>query len=148
MSQVGQNSASKSWPNFSFRILTKRLAQNVDQSWATQSGPNLASKYWPNFSLKNLTQLQFQKLDQTSASKYQLNINFKISASISWTIISVKISTTQLPTWSSSSTSATVTTSTSFELSWHGSHKSSLYNITESVSQWVTRVDNDRTWFW
>ena len=50
MSQVGQNSASDSRPNFSFQILTKLLAQNVDQS--------LTAKSRPNFTFENLTKLQ------------------------------------------------------------------------------------------
>ena len=50
MSQVGQNSASESRPNFSFQILTKLQAENVDQSLTTKSRPN--------FTFKNLTKLQ------------------------------------------------------------------------------------------
>ena len=42
MSQVGQNSASESRPNFSFQILTKLLAQNIDQSLTTKSPPNIS----------------------------------------------------------------------------------------------------------
>ena len=51
-------------------ILTKLLAQNVDQSLATKSQPS--------FSLKILTKLRLQNLGQTSASKFQLNLKFKI----------------------------------------------------------------------
>ena len=91
MSQVGQNSASESGPNFSFQISTKRLAQNVDQSLATKSRPN--------FSLKILTKIQLQDFYQTSASKFLPKFSFKISTKL-------------LPTRQS----ATVTTSTSFEL--------------------------------
>ena len=37
MSQVGQNSASESRPNFSFKFLTQLQLQNLDQTLVSQS---------------------------------------------------------------------------------------------------------------
>ena len=68
MSQVGQNSASESRPNFSFQILTKRLAPNIDQSLTTK--------------------LQFQNLDQTyfhwTPSLVHLGIRITSGRNMQW----------------------------------------------------------------
>ena len=75
MSQVGQNSASESQPNFNLQIWTKFFAQNVDQSLTT-----------------NPTKLQLQNLDQHSASKSWSNCSFKILGKL-WSNFSFRIST-------------------------------------------------------
>ena len=97
--------------------------------------------------LHTFTKHQWQNTDQTPASKSCLNFNFKIltkhcAENKSLTLrlnLSFQIRNKLLPTWSSSSTSATVTTSTSFELTsshtWVTSIKSTKR---ESVSQAVS----------
>ena len=99
------------------------------------------------------TKHQQQNNDQTSASKSYLKINFKIltkpcaqSLNKNLTLLpnlTFRICTKLLPTRFSSSTSATLTTSTSFELSSsHARVKSIKFTkqewVSESVSQWVT----------
>ena len=82
-----QHQASESWPRFNFITSTKHQQQNTDQTSASNLAWTSTSKYLPNLVLKVSTKVKLY--DQTSASK---------SA-----------------TRSSSLTSATVTTSTSFE---------------------------------
>ena len=94
--QTHQNSASEFQPNFSFRILTKLLAQNVDQTWA--------SKSWPNFSFKISTELQLQNLSLDILNNLQRQNLYQTVANTHSMIILIIAK------------SATQTTSTSFEL--------------------------------
>ena len=139
----------KSWSNIIWGISTKHQLQNLNQTSASRL--NLKFKILSKPSFRISTKIQIHDLYKTSATKYWpnssfrscLNFNFKIltkpcaqslNKSLAfWPILSFHIWNKLLPTWSSSSTSATV-------LSWHlhtpRSHQSSLLNVTESVSYW------------
>ena len=121
------------------QILIKFHLQNLDQASTSnlnqtsvfrlnlnlKSWPNLASESWPRFNFITSTKHQRQNAEQTPASKSCLNFNFKIltnpcAQSLNKSLalgpnVSSQICNKLLPTQSSSSTSATVTTSTSFE---------------------------------
>ena len=108
----------KFWSNI-FRISTKHQPQNLNQTSAFRQNLKLkiltkpsfristkielhnlnqasAAKYWPNFSFKSAPKLQLQNLDQTLCSKSEQKIS--------------QICNKLLPTRSSASTSAKVTT--------------------------------------
>ena len=137
----------KSWSIFIFRISTKRQLQNLNQT--SPSRLNLNSKYWLNLASASRSRFNFvtsakhqrQNSDQTPAWKSCLNLNFKPCAQslnkclALWPNLNSQISNKLLPTRSSSSTLATVTTSTSFELaSSHARVKSIKFTKQESVS--------------
>ena len=67
-------SASKSRPNFIFKISTKLHNQNLDQTFASNS----ASRYWRNLSLNIFTKIQLQSIDQTWVSNSWSSFSFKI----------------------------------------------------------------------
>ena len=86
ISQVDQNSASKSQPYLSIKISTKHLPQSLDQTSTSKNLPKfnlkvfnenilqnhdqtLVSKPWQYIALKALTKIKVQILYQTSASK-------------------------------------------------------------------------------
>ena len=152
----------KSWSNFIFRISTKHQLQNFKQTSASRL--NLKFKILSRIS----TKIQLHNLYKTSATKYWpnssfkfcLNFNFKIltkpcaqslNKSLAlWTILSSQICNKLLPIQSSSSTLATVTISTSFELvSSHARVTSIKFTKQQLGSQWVTdkgkHLNNDRT---
>ena len=153
------NSSFKSWLNFNFKILTKPCAQSQNKSLTL----------WLNLSLQICNKmLPTRSSSSTSATKYRpnssfkfcLNFNFKIltkpcaqslNKSLAlWTILSYQICNKLLPIQSSSSTLATVTISTSFELvSSHARVTSIKFTkqqwVSDSVSQLVTSMTNDRT---
>ena len=107
-----QHQASESWPRFNFITSTKHQQQNTDQTSASNLAWTSTSKYLPDLVLKVSTKVKLY--DQTSASK---------SA-----------------TRSSSLTSATVTTSTSFEqASSHARVTSIKFTKRQSVSDWVSQ---------
>ena len=119
----------KSWSNFIFRISTKHQLLNQ----ASASPINLKFKILTKLSFENSTKIQLNNLYKTPAKKTGqapawtawtcLNFNFNIltkpcAQSLNkrlafWPNLSFEICSKLLPTWSSS---ATVTTSTSFEL--------------------------------
>ena len=130
MSQVGTHSAwriltklqlpnldqiygSKCWPIFCHKISNKLQPQNFDQI--------PASKSWPKINFKILTKLQLQYRDQKQGSKSLPNFSFKISIKL-------------LSTCFSASTSATLTTTRSFELA---SSKARVTSVKELVSELV-----------
>ena len=105
----------KSWSNLNFSILKHRILTKA--SFRILTWPKIklryvnqksAAKYQPNFSFKILPELQLQIL--TKISPQNLNKSFAL-----WSNLSYQICNKLLPTRSFSSTSATVTTSTSFE---------------------------------
>ena len=124
----------KSWSNFIFRILTKHQFQNLDQTSASRLNLTFKILTKPNFIF--LTKVQLHNLYKTSTAKYWLNsssiscLNFNIkiltktcAQSLNkglalWPNLSFQICNKLLPTQSTSSTStsATVTTSTRFDL--------------------------------
>ena len=57
--------ASKSWPNFSFKILTKSKPQRFNQK--------CTSKSWTNFTFNIVTKTKVQNIYQNSASKSRPN---------------------------------------------------------------------------
>ena len=82
---------------------------------------------------QNLAELQLQNLDQPLCSKSEKSLVLRPN-------VSSQICNKLLPTWSSLSTSATVTTSTSFELaSSHARATSIKFTKQQSVSQWVSQ---------
>ena len=119
----------KSWSNYRFSISIKHWLQNLKQTSASGlklklkswpnihfiTSPSLSSKILANFEFQNFawTSTQLQTLDQTLCSKSEQSLAL-------WPNLSIKICNKILLTWSSASTSATVTTSTSFE--WASSH--------------------------
>ena len=115
----------------SFKILNKIRLHNIYKT--------SAAKYWPNTRLKILLELKIL----TKPCVQSLNKSLAL-----WPNIGIQICIKLLPTRSSLSTLATVTTSTS--LSWHlhtpGPHQSSLLNVSQLVSKLLTRVANYRTW--
>merc|ERR1712012_1274905 len=73
ISQVDQNSASKSQPHLSIKISTKHLPQSIDQT--------STSKILPKFNLKVFNENILQNHDQTSASKSRPNCQHSINIS-------------------------------------------------------------------
>ena len=162
---LDQISSSESRPSIIFKISTKH--QPLHKTWASKSWPNLASESWPrlNFittwsiSSKTMTKPRFI-LDSTfyktsaeknwpnSSFKSCLNFNFKILTKLFaqslnkhlafWPNLGFQICNKLLPTRSSS---ATVTTSTSFELaSSHARVTSIKFTKQEWVSQSVSQL--------
>ena len=160
---LDQISSSESRPSIIFKISTKH--QPLHKTWASKSWPNLASESWPrlNFittwsiSSKTMTKPRFI-LDSTfyktsaeknwpnSSFKSCLNFNFKILTKLFaqslnkhlafWPNLGFQICNKLLPTRSSS---ATVTTSTSFELaSSHARVTSREFTKQQLVSQSVS----------
>ena len=141
----------KSWSNFIFRISTKHQLQNFNQTSASRL--NLKFKILSRIS----TKIQLHNLYKTSATKYRPNSSFKICLNFNfkiltkpcaqslnkslalWTILSSQICNKLLPIQSSSSTLATVTISTSFELvSSHARVTSIKFTKRQWVSEWVS----------
>jgi len=125
----------KSWSNSKIQNLNQ-----ISTSWPHQAS---AGKYWPNFSFKILLELKLQTLYQTLCSKSGQNLALWPNFSFQ---ICIEVSSKRF----SSSTSATVTTSTSFELDLHKPHVTSIkftkqQSVSELVSELVTMVNNDRT---
>ena len=124
----------------------------------------ITSKFWPNqdsesgprLNFITTTILQQQNADQTSVSKSRLTFNLtepcaeSLNKSLAlWPNLSFQICNKLLPTRSSSSTSATVTTSISFELASSHARVTSIkftkrYGVNEWVSEWVS--DNHSQW--
>ena len=91
---------------------------------------------------QNLAELQLQNLDQPLCSKSEKSLVLGPN-------VSSQICNKLLPTWSSLSTSATVTTSTSFELaSSHARVTSIKFTKREWVSQWVSESVSDKHCQW
>ena len=88
-----------------------------------------------------LNKLQLQNVAWTSTSKSWPTLCSKSEQNLtSWPNLSFKICNKLLPTWSSLSTSATVTTSTSFELVYSHARVTSIkFTKRQSVSQWVSQ---------
>ena len=109
----------KSWSNFIFRISTKPQLFNQ----ASASPIKLKFKILTKLSLENSTKIQLHNLYKTSVAKCWTNSSSQINQ--------------LLPTWASVSTSARVTISTIkfTKQEW----------VSESVSQLVTSIANDRT---
>ena len=119
----------------SFRISTKIQLHNLYKTSATKCWTSSSFKILLNFNFKILTNPYAQSL------KKSLVLGPNVSS---------QICNKLLPTWSSLSTSATVTTSTSFELaSSHARVTSIKFTKQELGSQWVrelvTSIANDRT---
>ena len=134
---LDQISSSESRPSIIFKISTKH--QPLHKTWASKSWPNLASESRPRFILDST----FYK---TSAEKNWPNSSFKILTKLFaqslnkhlafWPNLGFQICNKLLPTRSSS---ATVTTSTSFELaSSHARVTSIKFTKQELVSEWVS----------
>ena len=123
---INQTSASRLNLKFeiltkpSFRISTKIQLHNLYKTSATKYRPNSSFKFCLNFNFKILTKPCAQSLNKSLAL---------------WTILSYQICNKLLPIQSSSSTLATVTISTSFELaSSHARVTSIKFTKQESVS--------------
>jgi len=152
----------KSWSSFIFRISTKHQLQNFNQTSASRLNLKftILSRISTKIQLHNLYKTSATKYRPNSSFKFCLNFNFKIltkpcaqslnKSLVLWTILSYQICNKLLPIQSSSSTLATVTISTSFELvSSHARVTSIKFTKQELVSQWVreslTSIPNDRT---
>ena len=136
LQNIDHASISKSRPNIS--VSTKLRIQNIDQTKTS------AAKYWPNSSFKSCLNFNFKILTKLFAQSLNKHLDF-------WPNLGFQICNKLLPTRSSS---ATVTTSTSFELASSHARVTSIkstkhYGVSElvsqSVSELVTRVNNDRT---
>ena len=112
------------------RISTKIQLHNLYKTSATKYRPNSSFKFCLNFNFKILTKPCAQSLNKSLAL---------------WTILSYQICNKLLPIQSSSSTLATVTISTSFELvSSHARVTSIKFTKQEWVSQWVREGVTDK----
>ena len=128
----------KSQPNISistklkFKILTKPSFRISTKIQLHNLYKTSAAKWWTNSSFKILPELQLQNLDQPCAQS--LNKSLALGPNVS-----SQICNKLLPTWSSASTWATVTTSTSFELaSSHARVTSIKFTKQQLVSEWVS----------
>ena len=136
-----QISSSESRPSIAFKISTKH--QPLHKTWVSKSWPNLASesrrrfildstfyktsteKNWPNSSFKSCLNFNFKILTKLFAQSLNKHLDF-------WPNLGFQICNKLLPTRSSS---ATVTTSTSFELaSSHARVTSIKFTKQQSVS--------------
>jgi len=91
---------------------------------------------------QNLAELQLQNLDQPLCSKSEKSLVLGPN-------VSSQICNKLLPTWSSASTWAKVTTSTSFELaSSHARATSIKFTKQELVSEWVSQSVSDKHSQW
>ena len=153
----------KSWSYFIFRISNRYQLQNLNQTWTSQLKLNFKILTKPSFrifstkiQLHNLYKTSAEKTDQTPASNLALNSTSKsrqkpcaqsLNKSLAfWPNLSFQICKKLLSTRSSSSTSATETTSTSFELSSSNDKVTSIKSTKrQRVREWVTMVDNYRT---
>jgi len=150
----------KSWSSFIFRISTKHQLQNFNQTSASRLNLKftILSRISTKIQLHNLYKTSATKYRPNSSFKFCLNFNFKIltkpqslNKSLAlWTILSYQICNKLLPIQSSSSTLATVTISTSFELvSSHARVTSIKFTKQQSVSELgrelLTSIANDRT---
>ena len=138
----------KSWAHFIFRIQSKH------QLKISTKHQHLHILTKPSFGIS--TKIQLHNLYKTSAAKCWTNSSFKIlpelqfqnpcAQSLNKSLalgpnVSSQICNKLLPTWSSASTSATVTTSTSFELaSSHARVTSIKFTKQQSVSQSVSQL--------
>ena len=124
--------------NPSFRISTKLQLHNLYK--------RSAAKCWTNSDVKILPFFKFQNLDNPSCAQ-SLNKSLAL-----WPKVSSQINKL-LPTWSSASTSATITTSTSFELASSLARVTSIKFtkqewVSEWVSQWVSESVSDKSYQW
>ena len=118
----------------SFRISTKIQLHNLYKT--------SAAKWWTNSSFKILPELQLQNLDQPCAQS--LNKSLALGPNVS-----SQICNKLLPTWSSLSTSAKVTTSTSFELApSHARATSIKFTKQQLVSESVSQLFSDEHSQW
>ena len=114
----------------SFRILTKIQLHNLYKTSAEKSWPNFRCKSCLNFNFKILIKLCAQSLNKSLAL---------------WPNLSFQFCNKLLLTQSSSSTSATITTSTSFENASSNARVTSIkFTKQEGVSESVS--DKGRQW--
>jgi len=141
------NLSSESWPRLNFittwSISSKTMTKPrfiLDSTFYKTS----AEKNWPNSSFKSCLNFNFKILTKLFAQSLNKHLDF-------WPNLGFQICNKLLPTRSSS---ATVTTSTSFELASSHARVTSIKStkqewVSQSVSEWVselvTRVNNDRT---
>ena len=135
LQNLDQASSSKSQPNISiwlnlfiFKILTKpsfRISTKIQLHYLYKTS---AAKYWPNSSFKSCLNFNFKILTKPCAQS--LNKSLAL-----WPNLSFQICNKLLPTRSTSSTSATVTTSRSFELA--SSHPR-VTSIKFTKQEWVS----------
>ena len=130
-----QKFSHKSQSNFIFRILTKHQLQNHNETSA--SPQNLSFKILAKLSFRISTKIQLHNLYKTSAEKNWPNssftscLDFKICKNCcQHDPLQQQLQHQQVLSWN---------------LHTPGLHQSSLLNSSESVSQLLTRVNNDRT---
>ena len=116
------NQTSAFWPNFNIKVLTKHPLYNLTKPQQQNTDQTSLSKFRLNFNFKLLTKPCAQSLNKNLS--VWPNVSFRIltkpcAQSLNKRLVlcpnlSFQICNRLLPTRSSSSTSATVTTSTSF----------------------------------
>ena len=171
MKHCQRHSGSEEWVlftkvtslNFNFRISTKYQLQNINQ--ISEFRLNLIFKILTKPSFRISKKIQLHNLYKTSAEKTDITpacLNFKLkiltkpcaqslSKSLAfWPKLSFQICNKLLPTQYSSLTSATVTSSTSLELASSHARVTSIKSskqewVSQSVSQLLTGIANDRT---
>ena len=140
---------------FIFRVLTKHQLLSK-----TSTNPiNLKFKILTKPSFRVSSKIQLHNLYKTSAAKCWTNSSFKILTNPRAQSLNKRLGLCPnvssqinklLPTWSSASTSATVTTSTNFELASSNARVTSIKSTKrDGVSQSDTdkcSQCNDRTW--
>ena len=133
---LDQAPTSKFQPNIS--IMTKL---KLKESWL-----NLASESRPRLNFITTTKHQRQNNDQISASKSCLNLKTQSLNLTLWPNFTFQICTKLLSARLSSSTWVTVTTSTSFTSAIKFTKRYGVSEwVSQSVSQLVTSITNDRT---
>ena len=133
--KLNQTSASKSWPNFSFKIF------DLTSNPASKFWPNFNFN-WPIFSHKVWTKIYFKILTKSQPQSFEQQVYFKIltkpqvqycdqnSGSTSLPNLSFKTSTELLSTLSS------ISTSRIFELA---SSKVRVTSVKSTKQQWVSQ---------
>ena len=120
--------------NLKFKILTKpgfRISTKIQLHYLYKTS---AAKYWTNSCFKSCLNFNFKIL--TKPCGQSLNKSLTL-----WPNLRFQICNKLLPTRSSSSTSATVTTSTSFELASSKARVTSIkFTKQQSVSQSVSQL--------
>ena len=142
---------TQSWSNFIFRISNRYQLQNLNQTWTSLLNFRISTK--PSFRISSKIQLHnfltSTKHQQKKLTKLQLQILSELKFFLTkpcaqslnkslafWTNLNFRICNKLLPTQPSS---ATITTSTSFELaSSHARVTSIKFTKQQWVSQWVS----------
>ena len=123
----------RSWSNFIFKISTKHLLQNLNQTSPSRLNLKFKILTKPSFSIS--IKIQLRNLCKTSAAKYWKScLNFNIKSLNKPCAQSLNKKLALLPSFSSQVCIKLLPTRSSSSGRWHHSQPSSLLNVTELVS--------------